>query len=202
MPKIGNQAIHEEDNLWYFWDERETALNLNRTELVELRKQLKEIELQKPKYQARSASAREADLRLANNETQLDKLLDQIARKHSINIEDFKGRTVKAGDRDEDKEGGIIVEKQTVTIRKTSLEKLAKDHKSPFTWVKGKSLEDLEKPESIKKIKEHHKKQLEKLKNKKSKEHENNPFLKGEDITVEENISMDDVSSSCLICHK
>ena len=21
MPKIGNQAIHEEDNLWYFWDE-------------------------------------------------------------------------------------------------------------------------------------------------------------------------------------
>ena len=109
--------------LWYFWDERETALNLDRTELVELRKQLKEIELQKPKYQARSASAREADLRLANNETQLDKLLDQIARKHSINIEDFKGRTVKAGDRDEDKEGGIIVEKQTVTIRKTSLEK-------------------------------------------------------------------------------
>ena len=83
-----------------------------------------------------------------------------------------------------------------------SLEKLAKDFKSPFTWVKGKSLEDLEKPESIKKIKEHHKKQLEKLKNKKSKEHENNPFLKGEDITVEENISMDDVSSSCLICHK
>jgi len=124
--------------LWYFWDERETALSLDRTELVELRKQLKDIELQKPKYQARSASVREADLRLSKNETQLDKLLDQIARKYSINIEDFKGRTVKAGDRDEDKEGGIIVEKQTVTIRKTSLEKLAKlideleQHKDPI----------------------------------------------------------------------
>ena len=37
---------------------------------------------------------------------------------------------------------------------------------------------------------------------KKSKANENNPFLKGEDITIEENVSMDDVSSSCLICHK
>ena len=32
-------------------------------------------------------------------------------------------------------------------------EKLAMVHKSPFTWVKGKSLEDLEKPENIKRIK-------------------------------------------------
>ena len=55
---------------------------------------------------------------------------------------------------------------------------------------------------SIKKIKEHHQKQLEKLKKQKNKDHENNPFLKGEDIAVEENVSMDDVSSSCLICHK
>ena len=30
----------------------------------------------------------------------------------------------------------------------------------------------------------------------------NNPFLKGEDIKIEQNISQDDVSSSCLICHK
>ena len=63
-------------------------------------------------------------------------------------------------------------------------------------------MEDLEKPESIKKIKDHHQKQLERLKTKKSKDIENNPFLKGEDVRVEENVSMDDVSSSCLICHK
>jgi len=31
---------------------------------------------------------------------------------------------------------------------------------------------------------------------------QNNPFLKGEDIEVEENLALDDVSSSCLICHK
>ena len=83
-----------------------------------------------------------------------------------------------------------------------SLEKLAKDNKSPFTWIKDLPLEDLEKPESIKKIKEHHQKKLERLKTKKSKYIENNPFLKGEDVRVEENVSMDDVSSSCLICHK
>ena len=83
-----------------------------------------------------------------------------------------------------------------------SLEKLAKDNKSPFTWIKDLPLEDLEKPESIKKIKEHHQKKLERLQTKKSKDIENNPFLKGEDVRVEENVSMDDVSSSCLICHK
>ncbi len=79
---------------------------------------------------------------------------------------------------------------------------MAKDNKSPFTWIKDLPLEDLEKPESIKKIKDHHQKQLERLKKKKSKDMENNPFLKGEDVRVEENVSMDDVSSSCLICHK
>ena len=83
-----------------------------------------------------------------------------------------------------------------------SLEKTAKDNESPFTWVKDKPLSELEKPESIKRIKDYHKKQLEKLKMKKSKSNENNPFLKGEEISIEENVSMDDVSSSCLICHK
>ena len=83
-----------------------------------------------------------------------------------------------------------------------SLEKTAKDNDSPFTWIQGKPLTELEKPENIKRIKENHKKQLEKLRMKKSKANENNPFLKGEDINIEENVSMDDVSSSCLICHK
>ena len=63
-------------------------------------------------------------------------------------------------------------------------------------------LTELEKPEMIIKIKEHHAKQLAKLKLNKNKKHQNNPFLKGEDINVEENLALDDVSSSCLICHK
>ena len=56
--------------------------------------------------------------------------------------------------------------------------------------------------EMIIKVKEHHAKQLAKLKKNKNKKHHNNPFLKGEDINVEENLALDDVSSSCLICHK
>ena len=60
-----------------------------------------------------------------------------------------------------------------------SLEKLAKDHKSPFTWIKNFPLEELEKPESIKKIKDHHEKQLEKLKKQKSKAMTITHFVKG-----------------------
>ena len=48
------------------------------------------------------------------------------------------------------------------------LEKNAKDHESPFTWMQKESLEELEHPERINKIKENHKKQLEKLKAKKN----------------------------------
>ena len=64
-------------------------------------------------------------------------------------------------------------------------------------------LTELEKPEVIAKVKQQHQKQLEKLKLKKNMNQENNPFLKGEkDLNVEENLALDDVSSSCLICHK
>jgi 3'-phosphoadenosine 5'-phosphosulfate sulfotransferase (PAPS reductase)/FAD synthetase len=83
-----------------------------------------------------------------------------------------------------------------------SLEKTADKHDSPFTWIKDMPLTELEKPEMIIKVKEHHAKQLAKLKLNKNKKHQNNPFLKGEDINVEENLALDDVSSSCLICHK
>ena len=83
-----------------------------------------------------------------------------------------------------------------------SLEKQATDNASAFTWIKDMPLTELEKPEVIAKVKEQHKKQLEKLKLKKDKQMQNNPFLKGEDIDVEENLALDDVSSSCLICHK
>ena len=83
-----------------------------------------------------------------------------------------------------------------------SLEKQATDNASAFTWIKDMPLTELEKPEVIAKVKEQHKRQLEKLKLKKDQQTQNNPFLKGEDISFEENLALDDVSSSCLICHK
>ena len=83
-----------------------------------------------------------------------------------------------------------------------SLEKSATNEHSAFTWIKDMPLTELEKPEMIAKVKEQHKQQLEKLKLKKDKKLKNNPFLKDEDISVEENLALDDVSSSCLICHK
>ena len=73
----------------------------------------------------------------------------------------------------------------------------------PFTWMQEESLTELEKPERVEAIKKNYQKQLERLKRKrKQKKLNNNPFLKGEDIKIEQNISQDDVSSSCLICHK
>ena len=74
-----------------------------------------------------------------------------------------------------------------------SLEKEAKDNQTKFTWIKDMPLTELEKPEVIAKVKQQHQKQLEKLKLKKNKKQENNPFLKGEkDLNVEENLALDD----------
>ena len=83
-----------------------------------------------------------------------------------------------------------------------SLEKEATENQSKFTWIKDLPLTELEKPEVIAKVKDQHKKQIEKLKKNKQKTQQNNPFLKGEDLNIEENLALDDVSSSCLICHK
>ena len=83
-----------------------------------------------------------------------------------------------------------------------SLEKLGNNNESRFTWIYEESLAELEKSERIKAIKEDYQRQLERLKKKKAEKIKNNPFLKGEDIYIEQNISQDDVSSSCLICHK
>ena len=83
-----------------------------------------------------------------------------------------------------------------------SLEKEATENASAFTWIKDMPLTELEKPEIIARVKEQHQKQLEKLKKNKQKTQQNNPFLKGEDLNIEENLALDDVSSSCLICHK
>ena len=83
-----------------------------------------------------------------------------------------------------------------------SLEKEATENASAFTWIKDMPLTELEKPEVIARVKEQHQKQLEKLRKNKQKTQQNNPFLKGEDLNIEENLALDDVSSSCLICHK
>ena len=74
-----------------------------------------------------------------------------------------------------------------------SLEKQATDNASAFTWIKDMPLTELEKPEIIAKVKEQHKKQIEKLKKNKQKIQQNNPFLKGEDLNIEENLALDDV---------
>ena len=83
-----------------------------------------------------------------------------------------------------------------------SLEKTAKRNQSPFTWIKDKPLTELEKPENIAKIKAHHAKTLEKLKAKNQSKLDDNPFLQGEKVEISDNLAQDDVSSSCLICHK
>ena len=68
--------------------------------------------------------------------------------------------------------------------------------------MQGESLEELEQPDRIAKIKSNYEKQLETLRKKKVNKIKNNPFLKDEDVAVDDNIENDDVSSSCLICHK
>jgi 3'-phosphoadenosine 5'-phosphosulfate sulfotransferase (PAPS reductase)/FAD synthetase len=83
-----------------------------------------------------------------------------------------------------------------------SLEKTAADNKSPFTWIKDRPLSELEKPEIIAKIKANYAKNLEKIKKKAQSKVDENPFLKDEYIEISQNLVLDDVSSSCLICHK
>ena len=85
-----------------------------------------------------------------------------------------------------------------------SLEKEATKNQSAFYWIKDMPLTELEKPEVIAKIKDQHKKQLEKLKLKRNKKQENNPFLKGEKVlNIEENLALEEeISPSCIVCHK
>jgi hypothetical protein len=83
-----------------------------------------------------------------------------------------------------------------------SLEKTGNNGESRFTWIHEESLFELEQPERVKAIKKNFQRQLERLKKMKAEKINNNPFLKGEDIQIEQNLSQDDVSSSCLICHK
>lgn len=84
-----------------------------------------------------------------------------------------------------------------------SLEKKATESQTQFTWCgKGESLEDLEKPERMKAIEEDYAKRKERDRKKMLQEMEKNPFLKGENLQKDFDYMDDEVSSSCLICHK
>ena len=88
--------------------------------------------------------------------------------------------------------------------RAQRLEKTALDNDSPFTWVQKETLGDLIKPERVKKIKEDFKIRLERERKNKQKRLSRNPFLDQDKIKVSdiEEVYGDDISSSCLVCHK
>ena len=88
--------------------------------------------------------------------------------------------------------------------RAQKLEKTALDNDSPFTWVQKETLGDLIKPERVKKIKEDFKIRLERERKNKQKRLSRNPFLDQDKIKLSdiEEVYGDDISSSCLVCHK
>jgi len=87
--------------------------------------------------------------------------------------------------------------------RAKKLEKTALDHDSPFTWVQGTTLDELVAPKRAKQIEEDFQKRLEREKKLKAKRLARNPFLNEDTKKLDiEEVYGDDVSSSCLICHK
>jgi hypothetical protein len=88
--------------------------------------------------------------------------------------------------------------------RAQRLEKTALDNDSPFTWVQKETLGDLIKPERVKKIKEDFKIRLERERKNRDKRLSRNPFLEESSVRQSdiEEVYGDDISSSCLICHK
>ena len=78
-------------------------------------------------------------------------------------------------------------------------EKLAIDHGSPFTWIQGEPLSELEKPERIAQIKNEYQKRLEKER----KRRPVNPLLPEIDIMEIDDLYYDDEGAgACNICHK
>jgi len=79
-------------------------------------------------------------------------------------------------------------------------EKTALDSGSPFTWSQGESLEGLSKVERVEKIKEDYQRRKERL----LKQRRLNPLLDGLDTdeNVDELYGIDEVATSCIICHK
>ncbi|MDB4184081.1 phosphoadenosine phosphosulfate reductase family protein [Alphaproteobacteria bacterium] len=78
-----------------------------------------------------------------------------------------------------------------------SYEKLSKDHDSPFTWTQGESLDQLEKPQRIEKIK----KDFADRKRKELAKKKFHPIL-GKLEEYDDEFMESDVSHSCVICHK
>ncbi|MGI9250002.1 MAG: phosphoadenosine phosphosulfate reductase family protein [Pseudohongiellaceae bacterium] len=75
-------------------------------------------------------------------------------------------------------------------------EKSALEHGSPFTWIQGEPLEELEKPERIKQIKDDHEKRLLRMRSK----IQANPLRPDS-----EPLDLDDLygnAKACLVCHK
>ena len=80
-----------------------------------------------------------------------------------------------------------------------SLEKLAKDNDSPFTWSQGESLEMLEKEDRVIQIKEDYEKRV--ARNQAKKEKFSNP-LRANLVDIDDLYDCDEGNNSCNICHK
>ena len=80
-----------------------------------------------------------------------------------------------------------------------SLEKIAKDNDSPFTWSQGESLEMLEKEERVIQIKEDYEKRV--ARNQARKEKFSNP-LRANLVDIDDLYDCDEGNNSCNICHK
>jgi len=80
-----------------------------------------------------------------------------------------------------------------------SLEKLAKDNNSPFTWSQGESLEMLEKEERVIQIKQDYEKRV--ARNQAKKEKFSNP-LRANLVDIDDLYDCDEGNNSCNICHK
>jgi hypothetical protein len=75
-----------------------------------------------------------------------------------------------------------------------SLEKDALNHGSPFTWSERESLEDLEKPERVQRIKADHEKQLTRVRRRMR-----NPLLDDAEVELNE---IEASKAMCISCHK
>lgn len=77
-------------------------------------------------------------------------------------------------------------------------EKVALNHGSPFTWTQGEPLEELEKPERLKQIKEDfEKRRARELGNKAI-----NPLRVDLDLDLDELYGCDEGNGACVVCHK
>jgi 3'-phosphoadenosine 5'-phosphosulfate sulfotransferase (PAPS reductase)/FAD synthetase len=74
-------------------------------------------------------------------------------------------------------------------------EKLARDHNSPFTWIHGEALEELEQPERTAEIRERHARRVAKI----AATRRLGPL---QDASQSAELSEIDEGGGCLVCHK